>query len=294
MTGDITRSTFNPKKGYTSVRMQQGRLQLDADWNEQADIHTHQRRLYLTDMIGSSCGAPRVDPFTGKETTANFQLFLVGTHATIAECAHFDLAVMPGHYYVNGVLCECYPGSLIEAKVIARNQIQIAHGLTIDNRRIREGDWLVPEDPKKIPDAGGETKDVVKGFYVEHVDPKQCVLTVICYPDLVPENDPKKNDLQLRRLLTYSTQPDLPLADSEVLDRKLLDKTKRNFNVFLDVWERHLTAIDDPSIREVALNVVDTTTRTKTVWQLRLTPQPLLCTAAAAVGLLLLLDHLHL
>ncbi|HEX6608229.1 MAG TPA: DUF6519 domain-containing protein, partial [Chloroflexia bacterium] len=38
MQGDITRSTFRPENHYDGVRMQQGRVQLDADWNEQVDI----------------------------------------------------------------------------------------------------------------------------------------------------------------------------------------------------------------------------------------------------------------
>ena len=36
--GDFTRTTFDPTHHYSGVRMQQGRVQLDADWNEQLDI----------------------------------------------------------------------------------------------------------------------------------------------------------------------------------------------------------------------------------------------------------------
>ena len=43
-TGDITRSSFDPDRHYSSVRMQQGRVQLDADWNEQLDIQLHRDR----------------------------------------------------------------------------------------------------------------------------------------------------------------------------------------------------------------------------------------------------------
>ena len=39
---------------------------------------------------------------------------------------------------------------------------------------------------------------------------------------------------------------------------------------FLDVWQRHLTALDDREILEVALGGPDTATRTKTVWQVKL------------------------
>ncbi|KYF48259.1 hypothetical protein BE08_35050, partial [Sorangium cellulosum] len=39
---------------------------------------------------------------------------------------------------------------------------------------------------------------------------------------------------------------------------------------YLDVWQRHVTAVEDPAIREVALGGPDTCTREKTVWQLKL------------------------
>ena len=35
MKGDFSRLTFDPTKHFSGVRMQQGRVQLDADWNEQ-------------------------------------------------------------------------------------------------------------------------------------------------------------------------------------------------------------------------------------------------------------------
>jgi hypothetical protein len=42
--------------------------------------------------------------------------------------------------------------------------------------------------------------------------------------------------------------------------------------VYLDVWERHVTADQDPLIREVALEGPDTTTRAEIVWQVRTYP----------------------
>ena len=45
--GDITRDTFDPSKHFSRVLMQQGRVQLDADWNEQISILVH----YLLDMV---------------------------------------------------------------------------------------------------------------------------------------------------------------------------------------------------------------------------------------------------
>lgn len=40
--------------------------------------------------------------------------------------------------------------------------------------------------------------------------------------------------------------------------------------VYLDVWERHVTALEDDAIREVALGGPDTTTRAQVVWQVRI------------------------
>lgn len=58
MKGDITRSTFNPNQHYTSVRMQQGRVPMDADWNEAQDIGNHLAATTRIDVIGR-CGFPR-------------------------------------------------------------------------------------------------------------------------------------------------------------------------------------------------------------------------------------------
>jgi len=41
MKGDFSRDTFDHKKHYRRVLMQQGRVQVDADWNEQASILLH-------------------------------------------------------------------------------------------------------------------------------------------------------------------------------------------------------------------------------------------------------------
>ena len=41
MKGDFSRRTFDPQKHFSRVLMQQGRVQLDADWNEQAAIQLH-------------------------------------------------------------------------------------------------------------------------------------------------------------------------------------------------------------------------------------------------------------
>ena len=57
MKGDLSRTTFDPTRHYSAVRLQQGRIVTDADWNEQADLTRHRARLTARDVIGPS-GAP--------------------------------------------------------------------------------------------------------------------------------------------------------------------------------------------------------------------------------------------
>lgn len=57
MKGDFTRFTHDPKKHFTGVLKQQGRVDLDSDWNEQVEIDEHLRQRSQRDIIGR-CGAP--------------------------------------------------------------------------------------------------------------------------------------------------------------------------------------------------------------------------------------------
>ena len=52
MKGDFSRQTFDADKRYSAVLMQQGRVQLDAEWNEQQEIHQHRAQTGATDTIG--------------------------------------------------------------------------------------------------------------------------------------------------------------------------------------------------------------------------------------------------
>ena len=52
MSGDYSRKTFKPKRNYSGVLMQQGRVQLDADWNEQLAINLRRQRAQTVDTIG--------------------------------------------------------------------------------------------------------------------------------------------------------------------------------------------------------------------------------------------------
>src|SRR5271163_3847434 len=89
MKADLTRNTFDPWKHFTRVLMQQGRVQLDADWNEQAAILLKYLQALAADLIGAH-GGPSAD--------IGFQI----ADGNISN----DFAISPGHYYVDGILCE--------------------------------------------------------------------------------------------------------------------------------------------------------------------------------------------
>lgn len=70
------------------------------------------------------------------------------------------------------------------------------------------------------------------------------------------------------RSCLYTEQPH-PLTTDDAFTRAITDKRDARYWVYLDVWERHVTAIEDDSIREKALGGPDTCTRAKVVWQVR-------------------------
>ncbi len=176
MKSDITRSTFKREKHYSGVRLQQGRVQLDADWNEQVDITNQRIATGTTDLIGH-CGAPkddagfelidapRIDQLSGLSKAEKDEL------KVLLARGQPPLLIGQGRYYVDGILCE-------------------------------------------------------------------------------NEN-----------YLLWGEQPDLP---------GLAFPTKPGFYLaYLDVWQRQITSVEDPSLREAALGGADTATRTKTVWQVK-------------------------
>ena len=61
MKADTTRTTFRRERHFSSVRLQQGRVTLDADFNEQVDIGAHRDVTLARDVVGGS-GAPDDGP----------------------------------------------------------------------------------------------------------------------------------------------------------------------------------------------------------------------------------------
>ncbi|MGI9182863.1 MAG: DUF6519 domain-containing protein [Longimicrobiaceae bacterium] len=160
MKGDFTRIPAERARRYAAVLMQQGRVQLDADWNEQVAIRDRLEQLAATDLIGPA-GAPEVGGGFAVGISADGQ----------------DLTLSAGRMYVEGLLCE------------------------------------------------------------------------------------------LEEEATYTTQPYLPVP--EALTEGDTGVDGRTDLVYLDVWQRHVTAVEDPELLDPALNGLDTTTRLQTVWQVR-------------------------
>ncbi len=171
MKGDFTRLTFQPKKHYTTVRMQQGRLQLDADWNEQVDIQTYLQQQQARNIIGVA-GVPKPESTDGN----GFEIHITPNNSGTNDSQKQNLEISAGNIYVDGILCELETSTL----------------------------------------------------FTQQSD----------YPEAVLPDKPDKDGVYV---------------------------------AYLDVWERHITALDDIEIREVALtSVPDTTTRTKTIQQVKL------------------------
>ena len=174
MKGDFSRRTFDRAKHYSGVEMQQGRVQVDADWNEQAEIARHRVETEALDVIGPS-GGPMFD--------AAFEI-LPESGLTTAEKQSLqgplkpnDVYLRPGRYYVDGKL------------------------------------------------------------------------------------------LENEKIVALTAQPDL-------YDVPVPNPADAHYIVYLDVWSRLITSLDDPHIREVALGGPDTATRSKTIWQVKLQKAP--------------------
>jgi Family of unknown function (DUF6519) len=171
MKGDVSYDRLDLAKHFNRVLKQQGRVDLDADWNEQAGIWHHLLRTFIIDVVGPH-GGPRHNCGFGvldwaALTDAERQQL---TEAGLAPAVG-DFLIGAGRYYVDGLLVE--------------NDAVVSYQ--------RQPDWRGPK-------------------------------------------------------LT----------------------TGKKYLAYLDVWERHITWIEDDSIREKALNGPDTCTRVKTTWQVKL------------------------
>jgi len=240
MKADLTRNTFDPLKHFTRVLMQQGRVQLDSDWNEQAAILLRYLRTMGADVIG---------PAGGPDSLA----FSV---APLPVASDFGIGL--GHYYVAGILCEADAGAIpVVASAGIPNEVTVAQW-TLDGREFEENQLVELFDEVAQPFATPGFPPVVT--QIATASQANCKLTFAPAVDISKGINPS-----IRRVLTYLTQPDLPQADP------LTPTAGANgaYLAYLDVWERHITCIEDGAIREVALGGPDTATRSKIVWQVK-------------------------
>jgi hypothetical protein len=112
MRGDFSSLKNDPSKQFTRVMMQQGRPQLDADWNEQAAIVLHFLRSLTRDLIG---------PYAGPVDYCGFRIITEGDAENLKregwqkeaiedllgrlEEGQGDFLIGPGRYYIDGIPC---------------------------------------------------------------------------------------------------------------------------------------------------------------------------------------------
>ncbi len=234
MKGDTTRKTFRKSKHYSGVLKQQGRVDVDSDWNEQVEIEDHLRRKAVKDTLGC-CAAP--------VTNSAFQVSLV---AVPTDDDELRLKLSAGRMYVDGILCENdTPAVEIKLDKNNKNKVQIISQGPQDLFGFKTNDIV------EIWEDGSKNTQILK---IIGVDSDGIALD----SDLISMTLP----LFLRRIVTYDTQDDYSEAPTFDLNKKYL--------IYLDVWQRHITAIEDKNIHEIALCGPDTATRIKTVWQAKL------------------------
>lgn len=101
MHADLSRWLFRPKRHYSRVVVQQGRVGLDSDANAQASIVLHYLRTLAADLIG---------PFGGPSDDPGFAI----TTGTGPGQEGPTLEIGPGRYYVDGLLCEADGTALVD------------------------------------------------------------------------------------------------------------------------------------------------------------------------------------
>ena len=103
-TEDISRFLFQPNKRYSSVRMQQGRVLLDSDWNEYEQLENETNRQTLIDIVcakgtsnnGFRVGQPIDTEVTLPQTTDD-------DDAPPTPIQTYDFEIASGSFYLGGL-----------------------------------------------------------------------------------------------------------------------------------------------------------------------------------------------
>jgi hypothetical protein len=161
MKADYSRFRFNLNKGYTRVLQQQGRVTLDADWNEHVSIQADLDRKRLQDVIGHS-GVPYGD--------AGFLVSIVAAESG------YDLNLDPGKIYVAGHRIELNePGSyndqpfLPEPPAISNPGTNSRVDLVYIRVRERQVTYLEDETIREIALGGPDTTTRVQSIWQVHI-----------------------------------------------------------------------------------------------------------------------------
>jgi hypothetical protein len=133
MGGDYTRFTFKPRRDHAGVLMQQGRVQLDSDWNEWVEMIDRRLLAETLDLVGRRCGVPRTTPHGFR----------------IGRDADDRLEIGRGRIYVDGILVENHGTGDPEIEPVWR-EVRGEHRIPY-----REQPYLRPPTPPTEPDGLG-------------------------------------------------------------------------------------------------------------------------------------------
>jgi hypothetical protein len=109
MKGDFTRFTFDRRAHYSGVRLQQGRVTLDADWNEQLDIASYRSETECVDTVGATGMPIGHDGFRAVANAAALtadEAARPGNQGAPAPAGAGDFLITAGRGYVGGRLAE--------------------------------------------------------------------------------------------------------------------------------------------------------------------------------------------
>jgi len=164
-----------------------------------------------------------------------------------------DFRIGSGHYYVDGSLCDVESTPVpVVVQAHSPGGVRVPRW-TVDNVEYQLDQYVELFDDAVSPHFA---PTVVQ---IKALDQTHQILMLQGTPrELASATAPN-----IRRVVTFKTQPDYPVSP----DTQLVDG---DYQVYVDVWERHITFVGEDSIREVAVDGPDTASRAKIVWQVKL------------------------
>lgn len=194
MGGDYSKQAFKAGKHYSDVLMQQGKVQLDSDWNEQAAIQFRRKRAQTIDTIGRAV-VPR-------ETQDGF---------LITSDGGSGLLIHPGRMYVDGLLAE-NRGRLFDDSGTAFPKIFDA---TLDEKKTAEP-FPYAKQPYLIFDAGDEVLPATP--YLVYLDAWQREVTHLKDPGIIETAVGIDTTTRMQTVWQVKTTAITSTSDPECLD----------------------------------------------------------------------------